>query len=141
LDKEWRVAVKRSEGGLFSTVANEKFRQGDVLEVMPPLGHFYTDVDPSQKKSYVAFAAGSGITPVFSLVKHVLFHYPRVKILLVNQNHSEKDSIFRDELLELRQKFGERFFLQELLDYLIDHKKNNLTNNNFFVIFNIRFKK
>ena len=72
LDKEWRVAVKKAESGLFSTFANEKLKQGDILEVMPPLGHFYTEIDPSQKKSYVAFAAGSGITPVLSIIKTVL---------------------------------------------------------------------
>ena len=66
LDNEWRVAIKKQEGGLFSGFANERLKKGDVLEVMPPVGKFYTHLDPQQKKNYVAFAAGSGITPVIS---------------------------------------------------------------------------
>src|SRR5690348_5788483 len=61
-DNKLKVAVKKAEGGLFSTWANEKLKAGDVLEVLPPTGKFYTELHPSQKKNYIAFATGSGIT-------------------------------------------------------------------------------
>ena len=69
LDNELRVAVKKVQGGLFSTFANLQLKAGDVIDVMPPSGNFYTELNPSNKKKYVAFAAGSGITPVISLKK------------------------------------------------------------------------
>src|SRR5687768_7557908 len=77
LENEWRVAVKKQEGGLFSTFANEQLKKGDLLDVMPPVGKFYTELDSTQKKNYVAFAAGSGITPVLSLIKTTLLTEPQ----------------------------------------------------------------
>ena len=77
LDNEWRVAIKKQESGLFSSFANEQLKKGDVLEVMPPVGKFYTHLDPQQKKNYVAFAAGSGITPVISIIKTTLRTEPK----------------------------------------------------------------
>src|SRR5215204_1675537 len=62
-----RVAVKKVEGGIFSTWANETLKTGDIIDVMPPVGKFFTELHPSQNKNYVAFAAGSGITPVLSI--------------------------------------------------------------------------
>src|SRR4051812_19813935 len=59
-DNEWRVAVKKVDGGIFSCYANLEVKAGDVLEVMPPVGKFYTDLDPSHKKNYLAIVAGSG---------------------------------------------------------------------------------
>lgn len=59
-DDKLKVAVKKAEGGVFSTWVNENLKEGDVLEVLPPTGKFYTQLKPSQKKNYVAFAAGSG---------------------------------------------------------------------------------
>ena len=63
-DNELKVAVKKAKGGVFSTYANEEIKEGDFLDVMPPTGEFYTELHPAQQKSYLAFAAGSGITPV-----------------------------------------------------------------------------
>ena len=105
LDKEWRVAVKKAESGLFSMFANERLKEGDILEVMPPLGHFYTEVDPAQKKSYVAFAAGSGITPVISIIKTVLATEPQSDFTLVYGNKNRSSIIFREELEALTASF------------------------------------
>src|SRR6185295_5693139 len=77
LDNECRVAIKKQEGGLFSSFANDELKKGDTLEVMPPVGNFYTDLNPSNKKNYLAFAAGSGITPVVSIIKTTLIIEPR----------------------------------------------------------------
>ena len=68
-DKKLKVAVKKADGGVFSTWANEELKKGDILDVLPPTGKFYTELNPSQKKNYVAFAAGSGITPILSIIK------------------------------------------------------------------------
>src|SRR5688572_4986296 len=76
LDNEVRVAIKKVEGGAFSSFANELLNAGDWLEVMEPVGRFYTDLQPGQKKNYLAIAAGSGITPVISLIKTTLATEP-----------------------------------------------------------------
>ncbi len=86
LDKELRVAIKKVEGGLFSSFANEQLKKNDILEAMEPIGRFNTELDPSNKKSYVAFAAGSGITPVLSLIKTTLATEPQSDFTLVYGN-------------------------------------------------------
>ena len=83
LDNEWRIAVKKVEGGRFSTLANEQLKAGDILEVMPPVGKFNTPLHIEQKKHYVAFAAGSGITPILSLLKTTLATEPKSSFTLV----------------------------------------------------------
>src|SRR6187200_688472 len=69
LDNELRVAVKKVEGGKFSSQANQLWKKGDIVEVMSPTGNFYTRLEKTQAKNYIAFAAGSGITPVLSIIK------------------------------------------------------------------------
>src|ERR1700744_1392761 len=66
LDNELRIAVKQEPGGVFSTFANEQLQKGHELEVLPPSGKFYTELKADHRKQYLAFAAGSGITPVIS---------------------------------------------------------------------------
>ena len=68
---EWRIGVKRVEGGTFSIIANDTLKVGDSLEVMPPQGLFIIDAQANNEKNYLAFAAGSGITPILSLLKTV----------------------------------------------------------------------
>jgi ring-1,2-phenylacetyl-CoA epoxidase subunit PaaE len=109
LENEWRVAIKKQEGGIFSAFANEKLKQGDVLEVMPPVGKFYTDLDPGNKKNYVAIAAGSGITPVISIIKTTLKTEPRSQFTLVYGNRNKNSIIFKEELEGLKDKFMDRF--------------------------------
>ena len=69
LENKWRVAIKKVTGGLFSSFANDQLKKGDILEVMPPVGKFYVELNPSHKKKHLAIAAGSGITPVISIIK------------------------------------------------------------------------
>jgi ring-1,2-phenylacetyl-CoA epoxidase subunit PaaE len=115
LDNEWRVAVKKQEGGMFSNFANDKLKQGDVLEVMQPVGNFYTDLYPEQKKSYVAFAAGSGITPVISIIKTTLRTEPKSQFTLVYGNRNKNSIIFKEELEGLKDKFIDRFRIIHIL--------------------------
>ena len=66
LENKWQVAVKKINGGLFSSYANDTLKNGDILEVMPPNGTFFTEVNATTPKNYIAFAAGCGITPHFT---------------------------------------------------------------------------
>src|ERR1043165_5810723 len=111
IDDEWRVAIKKQESGLFSSFANEKLKAGDELEVMEPVGKFYTELDPSNKKNYLAFAAGSGITPVISIIKTTLRTELKSNFTLVYGNRSRSFIIFFEELEALKNKFLDRFNL------------------------------
>ena len=109
LDKKWKVAIKKVEGGLFSSFANENLKEGELLDVMEPVGKFYTDLDPLNKKNYLAFAAGSGITPVISIIKTTLRTEPNSTFTLVYGNRSRSSIIFFEELEGLKNKFIDRF--------------------------------
>ena len=115
LDNEWRVAIKKQEGGLFSGFANDKLKKNDVLEVMPPVGKFYTELNPVNKKNYLAFAAGSGITPVISIIKTTLATEPQSFFTLVYGNRSRSSIIFFEELESLKNKYIDRFNLIHIL--------------------------
>ncbi|MCL4136673.1 UNVERIFIED_CONTAM: hypothetical protein GTU68_024006 [Idotea baltica] len=121
LEKELRVAVKQIEEGKFSTYANQVLKVGDKLEVMPPMGKFYTELRPDQTKNYVAFAAGSGITPIISIIKTTLKTEPNSTFTLFYSNKQVQSIIFKEEIEGLKNKFLQRFqvfhFLtQEQLD-------------------------
>jgi ring-1,2-phenylacetyl-CoA epoxidase subunit PaaE len=109
LDEEWKVAIKKVDGGLFSSFANDKLKKGDMLEVMEPVGKFYTELIPANKKNYLAFAAGSGITPVISIIKTTLRTEPHSHFTLVYGNRSRASIIFFEELEALKNKFLDRF--------------------------------
>ena len=115
LDEEWRVAIKKQEGGLFSTFANDGLKEGDVLEVMPPVGNFYTDLSEMHQKNYVAFAAGSGITPVISIINTTLRTEPKSRFTLVYGNRNKNSIIFKEELEALKDKFIDRFRIIHIL--------------------------
>ncbi|MEO8406435.1 MAG: 1,2-phenylacetyl-CoA epoxidase subunit PaaE [Chitinophagaceae bacterium] len=115
LDNEWRVAIKKVDNGLFSSFANEQLKKGDMLEVMPPVGKFYTDLNTTNKKRYTAFAAGSGITPVLSLIKTTLATEPQSTFTLIYGNRSRSSIIFFEELEGLKNKYMQRFNLIHVL--------------------------
>jgi ring-1,2-phenylacetyl-CoA epoxidase subunit PaaE len=115
LDNEWRVAIKKIKGGVFSNFANHKLKKGDVMELMSPVGNFYTDLNPSNKKNYLAFAAGSGITPVLSLIKTTLATEPLSNFTLVFGNRNRASIIFFEELEALKNKYMNRFNLIHVL--------------------------
>lgn len=115
LENEWRVAIKKVEGGLFSGFANEQLKKGDILEVMPPIGSFHTELSPAHTKKYIAFAAGSGITPVLSLIKTTLVTEPGSSFTLVYGNRSRASIIFFEELEGLKNKYIDRFNLVHIL--------------------------
>lgn len=93
-----RVAVKKVENGLVSTYINEKLNIGDLVDVMPPQGNFVLDASSEHKKSYVAFAAGSGITPIMSMIKSVVKVEPSSQFHLFYGNKDADNTIFKSEL-------------------------------------------
>jgi ring-1,2-phenylacetyl-CoA epoxidase subunit PaaE len=109
LDNKWKVAIKKVEGGLFSSYANKELKKGDVLEVMEPVGKFYVELNPAHEKNYLAFAAGSGITPLLSIITTTLRTEPRSSFTLVYGNKSRSSIIFFEELEGLKNKYLNRF--------------------------------
>ena len=102
-ENEWRVAVKQVPEGKFSTFANNEVKAGDQLEVMTPTGNFKLQTDAGNQKSYVFFAAGSGITPILSMIKSVLENEPGSYITLIYGNKGFQSIIFREEIEALKK--------------------------------------
>lgn len=108
---ELRVAIKEVANGLFSTFANRNLQVGDILEVGQPEGNFVFE-PANQSNNYAAFVAGSGITPVFSILTSVLESEPNSTFVLVYGNKSKEDTIFFNALQGLQVKYEGRLFVQ-----------------------------
>lgn len=108
---ELRIAVKAVKNGAFSQFVNTKLKAGDVLEVGKPEGKFTFDPQADRQKNYVAFVAGSGITPVLSILKSVLKNEPKSSFVLVYGNKSPEETIFYQELHDLQLQYVGRFFV------------------------------
>jgi ring-1,2-phenylacetyl-CoA epoxidase subunit PaaE len=110
-DGELRVAIKKVPGGRFSSWANESLRAGDAIDVMTPEGRFFTPLDAGAARHYVAFAAGSGITPVLSLLRTTLAREPRSRFTLVYGNRRLASTMFHEALWELKDRYLTRLAL------------------------------
>ncbi len=108
-DNDLRVAVKEVDAGVFSTFANRILKKGDVLEVMPPMGHFFTPLSINDQKHYVFFAAGSGITPVISNIKAILKTESLSSCTLIYGNRYVSTIIFKEEIEALKNIYLGRF--------------------------------
>ena len=115
LSNDFRVAIKKVDGGKFSTFANTQLKVGDIVEVMPPVGKFYTELIATNTKNYVAFAAGSGITPILSIIHTTLQTEPNSSFILVYGNKNHNSIIFKEALEALKNKFLQRFQLIHVL--------------------------
>ncbi|MEO9570538.1 MAG: ferredoxin--NADP reductase [Polaribacter sp.] len=104
-----RVAIKAVENGTFSVFATSKLKAGDEIEITIPEGRFI--LNPDKNKNYIGFAAGSGITPILSMVKTVLKTEPTSTFTLVYGNKSEDDTIFLDQLKSLKETYSNNFNL------------------------------
>ena len=111
-----RVGVKRLAGGVFSSYAMERLRVGDTLEVLTPSGRFFTPLDPTQTKHYGAVAAGSGITPVLSIISTALEVEPQSRATLIFANRTTASIMFLEELEDLKNKYMGRFQMVHVLD-------------------------
>lgn len=110
-----RVGIKRLPGGAFSGYACAELQAGDTLEVMPPVGEFTIDIDPTQPRKAVAIVAGSGITPVLSLISTSLELEPEATWTLIYGNRTANSVMFLDELEGLKDRFHPRFQLFHIL--------------------------
>ncbi|MFN5416213.1 MAG: 1,2-phenylacetyl-CoA epoxidase subunit PaaE [Flavobacteriia bacterium] len=115
MEKEWRVAIKAVEGGKFSNFANTKLTVGDELEVMTPTGGFKVETNQSHSKNYVLFAAGSGITPIISIIKSVLNEEPNSTISFFYGNKNFSSIIFREEIEALKNDYMDRLSVIHVL--------------------------
>ncbi len=107
-DGELRIAVKKVDGGAFSNWAADELKVGDELDVMTPTGRFGVVPVPDEAQTYVGFAAGSGITPILSIVKGVLAREPDSRFFLFYGNRSTSGMLFREALEELKDRFMQR---------------------------------
>ena len=119
---EVRVAIKAVENGTFSVFATSKLKTADEIEISAPEGRF--TLSPEENKNYIGFAAGSGITPIISMVKTVLESENSSTFTLIYGNKSEKDTIFFNELNSLKGQYSERFNLHYI--YSKEEVKNEL---------------
>lgn len=108
---ELRISIKELTGGFFSVFANKQLAAGQLIEVGTPEGRFTFEPKSSRRKTYGAFAAGSGITPVMSILQTVLEEEPESTFVLVFGNRTPESTIFYDRLNELHSKYVGRFFL------------------------------
>jgi ring-1,2-phenylacetyl-CoA epoxidase subunit PaaE len=105
---ELRVAIKRVAGGQFSNWANDNFRPGMSIEVMPPSGNFGLPIEPGATRRYLAVAAGSGITPILSILKTTLAAEPGSSFTLLYGNRGSASVIFREEIAALKDQYPQR---------------------------------
>jgi len=110
-DDELRIAIKKVAGGRFSAWAVDALQAGAAIEVMTPEGRFHTPLDANHNKHYLAFAAGSGITPILSLAKTILAREPRSSFTLVYGNRRQSSVMFHETLEDLKDRYMTRFAL------------------------------
>lgn len=114
-ENELKVAIKKVDEGKFSTWANDFLREGDVIDVLPPTGKFNTALKADNKKNYLAIAAGSGITPILSIIKTTLQTESQSSFTLVYGNKNRNNIIFFEELEGMKNKYLSRFTFINIL--------------------------
>lgn len=115
-DSEFGVTVKEVDGGKVSSYINQSLKKGDLVDVMPPLGNFVLDPNPTTSTNYILWAGGSGITPIISIIKSVLKSEIKSKITLLYANKDEDSVIFLNELSELENQNSDRLKIIHILD-------------------------
>ena len=146
-DAALRVGIKQVEGGKFSTWANNDLQVGDTIKLLPPSGHFFVELDPMQQKNYIGVAAGSGITPILSILKTTLESEPNSFFTLIYGNQSTDTIMFLEEIEDLKNKYPDKFRVfnvlsrelqnADLLNGRIDHIKINAFLNNLISAENV----
>lgn len=114
-DEHLAITVKRVESGTVSNYLNDHMRVGDEFDVMEPTGHFVPELDENAKKHYMMFVAGSGVTPVFSILKAVLVKEPLSTVTFIYQNRNEENIIFKNELQKLAEELPDRLSVIHIL--------------------------
>ncbi|MGX9985530.1 2Fe-2S iron-sulfur cluster-binding protein [Soonwooa purpurea] len=138
-EPNFEVAVKIKSSESSANALYQNYQVGDEILVSPPQGRFSLIIKPHEKRSILAFAAGIGITPIFSHIKNLLYQEPRTRIFLFYSNKTKEDIIFFDELKQLQKDHADRFFVyyffsrqklnNPLLEGRLDEKKVKLIIN------------
>ncbi len=110
-----RIGVKMVPGGAFSEFAIRRLQAGESIEVMPPLGHFTTEFDPARARSYVAVAAGSGITPILALLATGLETEPDSTFTLLYGNRYARSVMFAEQIADLKDRYPTRLHVMHVL--------------------------
>lgn len=129
VENQWKVGVKQIYQGKFSTYINQILKENDIVEVMPPTGDFGVSINEDAAKNYVFFAAGSGITPVLSMIKTHLAKEPNATCQLFYVNKNAKSIIFKEELEQVRN----RYFGRLEINYFLTREQRDIE------LFNGRF--
>ena len=128
VDTNVYFTLKKVQNGELSRYLFDYLKPGDVIASLPPSGRFI--IEDIDFETAIFIVAGSGITPVFSLIKHLLYHTKATNVLLIYQNNNEADSIFRKELQHLEVRFANRFTLNEIFSQPTDHTYYSQRLNN-----------
>ncbi len=116
LDEYPTVTVKRVPGGLMSNYINDHFKAGDQVEIMEPMGRFTVDYDANASRKAIFFGGGSGITPLYSILRSMLAKEPNSQVALVYGNRTEEFVVFHDEYQQLKVEYGDRFQIIHMLE-------------------------
>ncbi len=114
-DAQFQVTVKRIKDGIVSNYLNDNIKAGDELLVFPPSGNFFKEPEQNVRKNYILFAGGSGITPVYSVIKTLLAKYPHNYVKLIYANRNPDAIIFYAALETLKTLHSKRFFLTHIV--------------------------
>jgi ring-1,2-phenylacetyl-CoA epoxidase subunit PaaE len=115
IDKDLAVTVKKVINGKVSNYLAENFKKGDVIEVMQPMGNFTIETASTKRRDIVLIGAGSGITPLISILKSILVHEPLSKVYLIYGNRNEQSIIFNEHLNTLKNQHGDRLNIVHVL--------------------------
>lgn len=110
-DEALRIGVRKVHGGAFSNWIHANLHVGDTIQVMAPQGRFFVPLDPAESRHYVGIAAGSGITPILSILKTVLTREPRSTFTLIYGNRQLRSTMFKEEIEDLKNQFMSRLVL------------------------------
>jgi len=131
LENRLAVTVKKVSGGRASTFLHDQAKVGDTLEIAAPDGRFFTELNPDKRRTYYLFAAGSGITPLMSIIKTTLEAEPMSAIFLLYGSRNEESIIFRDEL----DRLSERYVGQLHVEHVISQPRKESTGGGLFGVF------
>ncbi|MEO1517755.1 MAG: ferredoxin--NADP reductase [Bacteroidota bacterium] len=127
LEKGITVSVKRVPKGLVSNHINDKIKAGDLVDTMPPQGRFFTPLDADRQKDYYLFGAGSGITPLMSILKTILENEPKSTVFLLYGNRNEEQIIFKDQLDQLQKRYDGQLVIEHTLSQPVKKKSGGLS--------------
>lgn len=115
LEGRLAITVKKVPGGIFSTYLTEQVQVGDRIEVAEPEGRFQVPLNPDKRRSYYLFGAGSGITPLMSIIKTTLEKEPMSAIFLLYGSRNEENIIFREELDRISERYNGQLHVEYVL--------------------------